>query len=176
MRRWNLLSVWWFKAVPEHPYQAKPGELCLIETRRRSGATAGRAGLPANPPRQWNLGSLQAKSISGKQLTRNSDRLHPAFFFHCTGHAEQLLLYSYAIAQYLGVNTKLKNFFSAFHTLSSKKFKVLLKQYPKPPSVVSFIAQGWELWPAGKVFALKRGYSKIQRKTIFYHCLPLCFD
>lgn len=72
---------------------------------------------------------------------------------------------------------KIKNFFSVSHTLLSKKFKVLVEQYPKPPYVVSFIAQGWELWPDGKVFAFKRGYSKTQRKPIFLS-LPtsLCFD
>lgn len=163
----NLLSVWWFKAVPMHPSQANSGELCLIETWRWSGATVPRAGLPTKTPWQWNLGSLQPKSTSGKQLTRKS---HPVFTQHflslhrtCRRTAFVLLCH----CPVLRSKYKIKNFFSVSHTLSSKKFKVLVEQYPKPPSVVSFIAQGWELWPDGKVFALKRGYSKIQRKPIF---------
>lgn len=162
----NLLSVWWFKAVPMHPSQANPGELCLIETQRWSGATAPRAGLPAKTPWQWNLGSLQPKSASGKQLMRRSHPVSTQHFLSlhraCRRTAFVLLCHHPVLRSKYKIN-----FFSVSHTLSSKKFKVLVEQYPKPPPVVSFIAQGWELWPDGKVFALKRGYSKTQRKPIF---------
>lgn len=136
--------------------------------------TQSRAACPS--PWQWNLGSLQPKPTSGKQLTRKSHTVSIQHFLSlhraCRRTAFVLLCHRLVLRS----KHKINNFFSVSHTLSSKKFKVLLEQYPKPPSVVSFIAQGWELWPDGKVFALQKVYSEIQRKPIFYHCLPLCFD
>lgn len=136
-----------------------------------------RAGLPAKIPWQGNLGSLQPKSTSGKQLPRKP---HPVFTQHFLSLHRACRRTAFIFRCHRPVlRSKYKIrifFFSVSHTLSSKKSKVLVEQYPKPPSVVSFICPGMTTVTRCKVFALKRGYSKIPRKPIFYHCLSLCFD
>lgn len=155
MRHLNLLSVWWLKAVPMHPYQAKP------HPKTHPGNETWAPCVP-NP------------SLGNKKL-----KLDPVFtqhFFHYTGHAEQLLSYSSGTICYLKVNPKVFSFQYSMHIQAKNSSHLWNSAQSCLPSVVFFIAQGWELGPAGEVFAFKRGCSKIQRKQILYCCLPLCFN
>lgn len=170
----TLLSVWWLKAVPMHPDQAKPwGALPERDPRARPPSVRTlhpKLGyLPNPPPAPW----VPNPSLGNKKL-----QLHPVVtqhFFHCTGHAEQLLSYSYSTT--CPTNFSVIFFFSIPHIYKQKNSSCLWNSAQSCLlPVVSCIAQRWELWPAGKVFAFKRGYSKLQRKPILYCCLPLCFD
>lgn len=122
-----------------HPYPAKP-----------FGALPEQA-VQASPPTvripHPQLGYLLKPTMATKPLGNKKLKLDPVFtqhFFHCTGHAEQLLLYSYGTICYLKVNTKVSIFFFSIPHTYKQKIPAIGGTVHKAACffVVSFIAQG----------------------------------
>ena len=132
--------------------------------------TASEAGLPAetHPGSETWAPFVPNPSLGNKKL-----KLDPVFtqhFCHCTGHAEQLLLYSYGTILYLRVNTiGLVWFFFQFSThIKAKNSSYLWNSaQSRLLSVASFIAQGWELWPAERCLHLREAIPKYNGNKFF---------